>query len=72
LAKYVRVDPSLLRPAEVDHLLGDASKGAELGWAPTIAFKALVEMMVDDLQPGSSAPAITRCRTTVIGSDQHD
>ena len=61
--KYVRIDPSLLRPAEVDHLLGDASKArAELGWAPTVAFKALVEMMVDaDLQLlGSSAPAITR------------
>jgi GDPmannose 4,6-dehydratase len=50
--KYVRVDPALLRPAEVDHLLGDASKArVELGWAPTIAFKQLVEMMVDaDLQ----------------------
>jgi GDPmannose 4,6-dehydratase len=50
--KHVRVDPALLRPAEVDHLLGDASKArAELDWAPTIAFKQLVEMMVDaDLQ----------------------
>jgi GDPmannose 4,6-dehydratase len=46
--KHVRVDPALLRPAEVDHLLGDASKAREeLGWAPTIAFKPLVEMMVD-------------------------
>src|SRR5215208_5661362 len=33
--KYVRQDPSLLRPAEVDHLLGDSSKAArELGWTP--------------------------------------
>src|SRR5215831_3533311 len=33
--KYVRVDPALLRPAEVEHLLGDASKAkAELGWTP--------------------------------------
>src|SRR6267143_1536544 len=50
--KYVRIDPALLRPAEVDHLLGDASKArAELGWMPTVAFKELVEMMVDaDLQ----------------------
>jgi GDPmannose 4,6-dehydratase len=61
--KYVRMDPALLRPAEVDHLLGDASKArAELGWAPTVAFKQLIEMMVDaDLQLlGSSAPAVAR------------
>jgi len=58
--KYVRVDPALMRPAEVDHLLGDASKArAELGWTPTVDFKALIEMMVDsDLQLlSSSAPA---------------
>jgi GDPmannose 4,6-dehydratase len=46
--KHVRQDPSLLRPAEVDHLLGDASKAKrELGWAPQVDFKQLVEMMVD-------------------------
>jgi GDPmannose 4,6-dehydratase len=46
--KYVRVDPALLRPAEVEHLLGDASKAkAELGWTPSVSFKQLVEMMVD-------------------------
>jgi GDPmannose 4,6-dehydratase len=50
--KHVRVDPALLRPAEVEHLLGDSSKArAELGWTPTVDFKQLVEMMVDaDLQ----------------------
>src|SRR2546425_1407998 len=61
--KYVRIDPALLRPAEVDHLLGDASKArAELGWMPTVAFNQLVEMMVDaDLQLlSSSAPAVAR------------
>src|SRR5262249_30116282 len=42
--KYVRVDPALLRPAEVEHLLGDASKAeAELGWKPDVTFKSLVE-----------------------------
>jgi GDPmannose 4,6-dehydratase len=47
--KHVRVDPALLRPAEVDHLLGDASKArAELGWTPLVNFKQLVEMMVDE------------------------
>jgi GDPmannose 4,6-dehydratase len=46
--KYVRVDPALLRPAEVEHLLGDASKAkAELGWTPAVNFKQLIEMMVD-------------------------
>jgi GDPmannose 4,6-dehydratase len=46
--QYVRVDPALLRPAEVEHLLGDASKAkAELGWTPSVGFKELVEMMVD-------------------------
>ena len=46
--KYVRQDPTLLRPAEVDHLLGDASKAKrELGWTPQVSFKQLVEMMVD-------------------------
>src|SRR5438552_13267830 len=46
--KHVRVDPALLRPAEVEHLLGDASKAKkELGWTPSVHFKQLVEMMVD-------------------------
>jgi GDPmannose 4,6-dehydratase len=46
--KYVRVDPALLRPAEVDHLLGDASKArVQLGWTPQVDFRQLVEMMVD-------------------------
>jgi GDPmannose 4,6-dehydratase len=60
--KYVRVDPALLRPAEVDHLLGDASKArARLGWTPRVAFKQLVETMVDaDLQRLSELPAASR------------
>ncbi|PYR56927.1 MAG: GDP-mannose 4,6-dehydratase [Acidobacteria bacterium] len=46
--KHVRVDPALLRPAEVEHLLGDASKArAELGWTAKVTFRQLVEMMVD-------------------------
>jgi GDPmannose 4,6-dehydratase len=60
--KHVRVDPALLRPAEVDHLLGDASKAhAELGWKPQIDFRQLVEMMVDaDLERLSRTPALAR------------
>jgi GDPmannose 4,6-dehydratase len=46
--KYVRIDPSLLRPAEVDHLIGDASKAHRvLGWKPSVTFERLVGMMVD-------------------------
>ena len=46
--KYVRLDPKFLRPAEVDHLIGDASKGrAALGWRPEVDFAGLVRMMVD-------------------------
>ena len=45
---YVVVAPALVRPADVDLLVGDASKARErLGWAPTVTFKELVEMMVD-------------------------
>ncbi|MBM3772971.1 MAG: GDP-mannose 4,6-dehydratase [Acidimicrobiia bacterium] len=60
--KYVRQDPALLRPAEVDHLLGDASKAKrELGWTPQVDFKHLVEMMVDaDLERLEKAPAKQR------------
>jgi GDPmannose 4,6-dehydratase len=46
--KYVRIDPSLLRPAEVDHLIGDAAKARRvLEWAPSVTFEQLVGMMVD-------------------------
>lgn len=45
---FVEVDKSLIRPAEVDYLLGDSSKGRDkLGWKPKVTFKQLVEMMVD-------------------------
>jgi len=46
--RYVATDPRFLRPAEVDHLVGDASKAREeLGWAPSVSFEQLVQMMVD-------------------------
>ena len=48
MEKHVVVDPEFLRPAEVDHLVGDASKArAKLGWKPRVSFRELVEMMVD-------------------------
>jgi GDPmannose 4,6-dehydratase len=46
--EHVKTDPEFLRPAEVDHLVGDASKAREkLGWEPRVSFRELVEMMVD-------------------------
>jgi GDPmannose 4,6-dehydratase len=66
--EHVRVDPRYLRPAEVDHLVGDASKARErLGWAPRTSFRELIEMMVDaDLERLPKAPAgagVTETRT---------
>ena len=47
-APYVRQDPKFLRPAEVDLLIGDASKAKEkLGWEPEVSFPQLVKMMVE-------------------------
>jgi GDPmannose 4,6-dehydratase len=44
----VVLDPSLLRPAEVEHLVGDASKAKQvLGWEPEVSFEQLIRMMVD-------------------------
>ena len=56
--RYVRIDPAFLRPAEVDHLIGDASKARrELGWEPSVNFEQLIAMMVDaDLARLSAAP----------------
>ena len=50
--RYVKQDPAFLRPAEVDHLIGDSSKARDrLGWTPSTDFAQLVQMMVDaDLQ----------------------
>jgi GDPmannose 4,6-dehydratase len=46
--KHVVVDPRFVRPAEVDLLLGDATKAKRvLGWEPKTTFKGLVDMMVD-------------------------
>jgi GDPmannose 4,6-dehydratase len=56
---YVVADASLIRAAEVDHLLGDPTRARqELGWEPTIDFKQLVELMVDaDLERLSATNA---------------
>jgi GDPmannose 4,6-dehydratase len=46
--QYVEIDPRYCRPAEVDVLLGDASKARRvLGWEPKVSFEELVAMMID-------------------------
>ena len=46
--RYVEIDPRYFRPAEVDLLLGDATKAREkLGWQPRVSFEGLVKLMVD-------------------------
>ena len=54
--RYVEIDPQLYRPAEVDRLIGDASKAHQrFGWRPRVTFEELVSMMVEnDLQQVSS------------------
>jgi GDPmannose 4,6-dehydratase len=63
--KHVRTDPAFLRPAEVDLLVGDASKAKKaLPWEPTVTFEQLVAMMVDAdvarYRAGQAAPAVIR------------
>ena len=48
LDDHVVIDPVLLRPAEVEHLIGDATKARTvLGWEPEVSFEQLIRMMVD-------------------------
>jgi GDPmannose 4,6-dehydratase len=43
---YVTLDPAFVRPAEVDHLVGDPSKAArDLGWKPQTTFEELIRLM---------------------------
>jgi GDPmannose 4,6-dehydratase len=46
--EYVRIDERFLRPAEVEHLIGDPAKAREkLGWAPRTSFEEMVKRMVE-------------------------
>jgi GDPmannose 4,6-dehydratase len=46
--EHVRIDPKYLRPAEVEHLIGDPSKARDkLGWSPSTSFEEMVKLMVD-------------------------
>jgi GDPmannose 4,6-dehydratase len=56
--KHIVQDPKLLRPAEVDHLIGSPAKARQvLGWEPQTDFETLIRMMVDaDIEMLKSAP----------------
>ena len=60
--RYVRQDQRFFRPAEVDLLVGDATKAAtQLGWKPEVDFPGLVERMVEhDLAVEARKAGITR------------
>jgi GDPmannose 4,6-dehydratase len=56
--RYVKQDPRFMRPAEVDLLIGDASKAhARLGWKPRVGFEELVKMMYENDLAEESAKA---------------
>lgn len=63
--KYVKIDPKLFRPADVDILLADPSKArAKLGWKLEVSFQQLVEMMVEaDLKRLSDQKEIVDIRS---------
>ena len=68
---HVRFDPRYVRPTEVDHLCGDASKAAaKLGWRARTSFAELVRIMLQaDLEEeiGESATGITLKRSALSG-----
>jgi GDPmannose 4,6-dehydratase len=65
--EHVRADPRFLRPAEVDHLVGDASRARQkLGWEPRTSFRELIEMMVDADLERLSEPASIVARTRPV------
>lgn len=46
--KYVEIDKKLIRPQDIDNLIGDSSKAKkEIGWEPTVRYRELVRLMVD-------------------------
>jgi GDPmannose 4,6-dehydratase len=67
--KHVVVDPKLLRPAEVDHLIGDATKAREkLSWRPETTFERLVQMMVDADLDRYQRPAASGAFATTVAT----
>jgi GDPmannose 4,6-dehydratase len=65
--QHVQLDPKLIRPAEVEHLIGDSTKArTQLKWQPQVDFQGLVKMMVDaDLARVTAAPHTSDRLSTV-------
>ena len=69
-SRYIEVDPHLFRPAEVESLLGDATKAQQkLGWTPKTTFEELVHMMVEyDLQKNMQSDGMAKKSVHVMSS----
>jgi GDPmannose 4,6-dehydratase len=69
--QYVEIDASYFRPAEVDLLVGDASKARrELGWEPKVDFHELVKLMVDhDLELAKREAAAPELQSTITSNN---
>lgn len=67
-SRHVEMDPRYLRPTEVDHLLGDATKARSvLGWKPEVSFQQLVKMMVEhDLEQARQEQTLTKAGHRVV------
>jgi GDPmannose 4,6-dehydratase len=65
----VEIDPRYLRPTEVQHLQGDASKArAKLGWSPKVSFEQLTDLMVDaDLEAAAREAHLTGVSRELLG-----
>jgi len=64
---HVRQDPRFMRPADVDQVVGDATKARQvLGWKPTVSFPELVRLMVDSdleaIDAGTTVPSPRQAR----------
>jgi len=67
--KHVKLDPKLIRPAEVEHLIGNSAKAhAQLGWQPSVDFSGLIKMMVDaDIERLDATPvSLDRSSTQLV------
>lgn len=71
--KHVEFDPRYLRPAEVDYLLGDPTKGkTKMGWEPEYSFDDLVKMMVDNDLELARREAVLRDHGVAAPAMRHD
>lgn len=71
--KHVEIDPRYFRPAEVEHLHGDASKAQRvLGWKPAVRFKELARMMTEsDMELARNEALIAKSTTTAGPGARH-